>query len=96
MGYQKKKLTFISIRREDFINFLLTGRTTVFPAEEVGEISHLSIKGIRKYEVTGKYFSLETTVTFKGKTFPAKMTGRVSSHYTGGKIEFRENTDNFE
>lgn len=97
MGNKKKKLTFISIRRDEFVKFLLTGNRTSFPShDEAGEIRHLDIKGISKYQVTEKDFSLETTVTYNGKTFPAKMAGRVSPLYASGRIEFYENTGDFE
>jgi hypothetical protein len=91
MGYRKKEFSFMSIRKEDFVNFLLTGSKVSFPADDEGRISHLVINGVRKYEVVGKDFTLETTITFKGKNFAAKMTGRISVHNISGKIEFYAN-----
>lgn len=88
MSYTKKVFNFISIRRDDFVNFLLTGKLDSFPADDNGLIEHLVIKGVYDYEVVEKEFSLRTTVTFKGRDFPAIMMGRVSSHYVRGKIHF--------
>lgn len=89
MGRTKKFFTFTGIPKDQFVEFLLTGKPLFFPVEDdARQDDHVTITGIDEYTVAEDGFSLKTTATFNEKDFPAVMVGEISPYHVSGNILF--------
>ena len=94
MGRIKKYFTFTGIARDQFVDFLLSGKPLFFPVEDENkQDDHVTITGLEDYGVIENDFSLRTTAKFNEKDYPAVMAGEISPYHVSGKILFYVDSD---